>query len=184
MGNNQSSVQKVCPSVCKALCFGNPPISDEGEWFGELKPKSKRKKKRRKTQRRRELKRLPSVPEEAAACSDTVETNELQCVSSSSSKTPSKSKKAIESSENVTKLPKQKLMFVYGQFVDASTEEGQKIISQRMAFKEKDANDLASDSNTHGVEVSELKRISSSFFLHNFNIGSSMLTIYSPLADS
>ena len=169
MGNNQSSAQNECPSpFCKALCFGSPPNSDEGEWFGDL-PKDKNK--RRKTRKRREPKRLPSVPEEGTTCSDTVDTEESSSVLSppSISRTTSKSideggdevvasrpnleRRNTEPASRVVKLPKTKLTFVNGQFVDVSTEEG-RTFAEMFDAREEDVDGSSSDVSVRGVEVS------------------------------
>lgn len=142
MGNNQSSpAQKECPSssFCKALCFGSPPSDgDDGEWFGNL-PKDKKNKKRRKSQKRVKPSRLPSVPEEATTCS-TVETEGSSSKPLSSSFLSTNSidegdevgslrthleRRATEGqllkpTSRVLELPKTKLTFVDGQFVDMS----------------------------------------------------------------
>mmetsp|Transcript_4063 Transcript_4063/g.6966 ORF Transcript_4063/g.6966 Transcript_4063/m.6966 type:complete len:788 (-) Transcript_4063:2068-4431(-) len=174
MGNNQSSAQNECPSpFCKALCFGSPPNSDEGEWFGDL-PKDKNK--RRKTRKRREPKRLSSVPEEGTTCSDTVETAELSSILSppSISRTTSKSidegddevvasrpnleRRNTESqilkpaSDRLVKLPKTKLTFVNGQFVDVSTEEGRKF-AEMFDAREEDVDGSSPDVSVRGVET-------------------------------
>jgi len=168
MGNNQSSAQNECPSpFCKALCFGSPPNSDEGEWFGDL-PKDK---KRQKTRKRREPKRLPSVPEEGTTCSDTVDTEESSSILSppSISRTTSKSideggdevvasrpnleRRNTEPARKVVKLPKTKLTFVNGQFVDVSTEEG-RTFAEMFDAREEDVDGSSSDVSVRGVEVS------------------------------
>jgi len=167
MGNNQSSAQNECPSpFCKALCFGKPPNSDEGEWFGDL-PKDK---KRRKSRRRREPKRLPSVPEEGTTCSDTVDTEESSSIlpPPSISRTTSKSiderpnleRRNTESqilkptSSRSVKLPKTKLTFVNGQFVDVSTEEGRNFAKMFDAREEDvDVDGSSPDVSVRGVET-------------------------------
>lgn len=146
MGNNQSSsaAQKECPSssFCKVLCFGSPPSDGgDGEWFGNLPKDKKKKKKRRKSQKRVKPSRLPSVPEEATTCS-TVDTEGSSTVPLSSSSFLSTTKSIDEGDEvgslrsnlerratdgqllkptsRVAELPKTKLTFVNGQFVDMS----------------------------------------------------------------
>jgi len=165
MGNNQSSTQSECPSpFCKALCFGKPPNSDEGEWFGEL-PKDKNK--RRKSRRRREPKRLPSVPEEGTTCSDTVDTEESSSIlpppsisrttSKSTGERPNLERRNTESqilkptSSRSIKLPKTKLTFVNGQFVDVSTEEGRNF-AEKFDAMEEDVDGSSPDVSVRGVE--------------------------------
>lgn len=89
MGNNQSSAQNTeCSSFCKALCFGSPQNSADGdEWFGDL-PRDKNKK-RRKSRTSRRTSRLASVPEEGTTCSDTTEAEESTASSLPRTKTKS-----------------------------------------------------------------------------------------------
>ncbi len=170
MGNNQSSAaQKECPTspFCKALCFRSPPSDgDEGEWFGNL-PKEKKNKNRRRTQKRGKSSRLPSVPEEDITCNDTVVTEESSSVPSSlllstiksihegnevGSSRPNLERRATEGqilkpASRVAELPKTKLTFVNGQFVDVSKYP-------EMFAKEKNLDESIPGVGVHGVEVS------------------------------
>jgi len=169
MGNNQSSAaQKECPSspFCKALCFRSPPSDgDEGEWFGNL-PKDKKNKNRRRTQKRGKPSRLPSVPEEDITCSDTVVTEESSSVPSSlllstiksidegdeaGSSRPNLERRATEGEilkpvSRVAELPKTKLTFVNGQFVDMSKYP-------EMFAKEKNLDESLPGVGVHDVET-------------------------------
>ena len=189
MGNNQST---ECPSsLCKALCFGSPPAnSDDGEWFGDL-PKKRRRSRKRGVGKTTSSRRLPSVPEEASTCSDTVETDEgSSSVPLSSSSSVSKTIKPIDESEEEVgssrpnlerrategqilkkstsrgvKLPKAKFTFVHGQFVDMSTEEGREF-AEMCAANKKDDDESSPDVSVCGVKVS---------VLYNCRIGLSLL---------
>ena len=180
MGNNQST---ECPSsLCKALCFGKPPAnSDDGEWFGDLPKDKRRRRSRKRGGKSTSSRRLPSVPEEASTCSDTVETDEgSSSVPLSSSSSVSKTIKPIDEGEEEVgssrpnlerrategqilkkstsrgvKLPKAKFTFVNGQFVDMSTDEGREFAEMCAANKEGD-DESSPDVSVRGVKVSVL----------------------------
>lgn len=170
MGNNKSTAaQKECPSssFCKALCFGSPPSDgDDGEWFGNL-PKDKKNKKKRKSQKRvkssRLPLRLPSVPEEDITVETAVPLSSsfLSTISidegdEDGSLRPHLERRATEGqllkpTSRVAELPKTKLTFVNGQFVDMSK-------FAEMSAKDESVGESSPGVGVHGVEVSCLVR--------------------------
>ena len=166
MGNNQSTAaQKECPSssFCKALCFGSPPSDgDDGEWFGNL-PKDKKKKKKRKSQKRVKPSRLPSVPEEditvetavplSSSFLSTISIDEGDEVGSLRSHLERRATEGqlLKPTSTVAELPKTKLTFVNGQFVDMSK-------FAEISAKDESVDESLPGVGVHGVKVSCLVR--------------------------
>ncbi|KAL9182822.1 hypothetical protein ACHAXT_004101 [Thalassiosira profunda] len=155
MGNAQST-DNECPRnpLCRALCWGGAALAaeDDGEWFDTTRRAKRRRSKKARSQR--SLNPMPVVPEEGDAIAtpeegtslfDTpelvVDTAVRDAVPNALSKPSRMSRAKSESStyslaqsksarkkKKPKRMPKMKLTFVNGQFVDLLTGEGQEMV--------------------------------------------------------